>query len=99
MKKCLMHIQSPLIANGQPTVTVEPGKGAFNHPSVSAQPLAALHSSTGYPRDDAPVPQRFSAESEVVCFVRVQLHRPPAASSSAELLLDWLDGVNDFNKH
>src|SRR5689334_11653200 len=99
MQKSLMHIQPSLIANGQPTEPVEPGKGALYYPPVPAQPLAAFHSSASYPRNDASAPQRFPAYSEVTPFVCMQLYRPPAAASPAELLFDWLDGVNHFNKH
>ncbi len=99
MQKRLMHIQPPLIANGQSTEPVEPGKSALNYPPMPAQPLAALHASTSYPRNNAPVPQRFPAYSEVVPFVCMQLHRSPAASPSAELLLDWLDCINHLNEH
>jgi hypothetical protein len=94
-----MNIKPSLIANGQPTVAVEPGKGTLNDPTMPAQPLATLHSSTGYARNDAPVPQGFSTYSEVVRFVRVQLHWPPAATTSAELLLDGADSIYYLDKH
>jgi hypothetical protein len=99
MQKRLMHIQPPLVANGQPTVTVHPGKRALHHPSVPTQPLAALYASAGYPWNDAPVPQCFPAHWEVISFVRVELDWSPAAASPTELLLDRADRIHYFNKH
>src|SRR6478609_9947761 len=99
MQKSLMDIEPSLVANSQPTVAVEPGKGAFNDPSMSTQSFTALYSPAGYSRNDAPLPQRFSTYSEVVRFISMQLHWSSAATTSAELLLDRFDSVNHFNEH
>lgn len=94
-----MDIQPSLIANSQPTEPVEPGKSALHYPPMPAQPLAALHSSAGYARNNASFPQCLSAYSEVVCFVRVQLYGSSSASPSAELLFDGLDTIDHLNEH
>src|SRR5437588_8624834 len=43
-----MNIITTLIADGKAPVGIKPGEGALKHPSVSAQPLAALNSFTCY---------------------------------------------------
>ncbi len=71
MKESQVNVITTLIANGQPPVSVEPGEGAFHHPPVSAQLLAAFYSLTRYAAFDAPLAQRLSAPGYVIRLVSV----------------------------
>jgi hypothetical protein len=68
-----MNIQPSLISNGQPTKAVEPCERALDNPSVPAQLFAALDTSPGNPRGDAPLPKNFSVGLGVIPFVSVHL--------------------------
>jgi hypothetical protein len=95
MQKSLVNVQPTLVSQHQSFELVEPGERTLNHPPVPAQSLAALHSSPGDPRRDAPPSQRSSAPLEVVPFICVQLARPLSTTFTKHSpLLDWLDGVH-----
>ena len=73
-----MDVGSSLVGYAETPATGNPGKRTLYHPPVASQPLAALDSSPGYPRLNAPFSQGPSAARVVVGFVGVQLVRPAA---------------------
>lgn len=78
-----MNIESPVVANLQPSKCVEPGNGALYHPPVPAKPFARLNTAPRNTWDDAAVAARVSKMSEVISLVRMELLRPPSGSTSA----------------
>lgn len=94
-----MDVQPPLISDNQALELVEPCEGTFDNPPVPAQPLAALHSSSGNPRNYAPLAECSPAPLKVVPFVSVQLGGSlPSSSAKHSPLLDGLDGVHHISK-
>ena len=99
MQESLVNVKQSLIANGQSAVVVEPSQRTLNHPPVPAQSLAALHTSSGNPRRDAPLAQSTPAPLEVVPFVCMQFRRSLSSSSTKVLrLLDRSDCINNVGK-
>src|SRR5438445_12660593 len=102
MQESQVDVVTTLIADGKPTVAVEPGKSAFHHPPVSAQLLATLYSFTRYAAAalDAPLPKSLAAPGHVIRFVSVQLVR---ALTWASWLTTWardrLDAVHHLLKN
>lgn len=68
-----MDIPLSFKADSQLAKASKPAVRPLHHPTVLAQPLAALNESSGNPADDAPLPQVGSVSLEVVAFVGVQL--------------------------
>jgi len=100
MKESQVDVITTLIADSQPSVAVEPGEGALNHPSVSAQSLAALHSFTCYAALDPSLAKRRSAPSVVIRFVSVPLIRTKARTPSLTFgARDRLNAVHHLLKH
>ena len=89
-----MNLRPPLVPHGEPPEAIEPGKGAFHHPAVAAQPLARLDAATGNARDDAADPAGSATARVVVAFVGMQLGgtvtRAPATTMR---LTDRRDGI------
>src|SRR5207245_10482284 len=81
MKESQVNVVPPLITDSKQSVAVQPGEGALNHPPVSAQPLAALHSFTRYETLDPSLAKRRAAPSVVIRFVGVPLVRTKARTS------------------
>ena len=89
-----MDVLSALVAYLQAPEAVHPRQCPFHHPPVSAQFLARLDASAGYPGRYAPPPQSLTASREVVSLVRVQLLGALARASTRPL--DRLDGIHDL---
>lgn len=68
-------VGAPLVTDGEAAEAGEPSERTLDHPTVSAQALAALDAAAGDTRNDGPPSQRLSAEGEVVALVGVQLGR------------------------
>ncbi len=99
MQESFVNVEPSLIANSQSAVVVEPSQGTLNHPPVLAQPLSALHTSSGYSRSDAPLSECFSTPCKVVPFISMQLGRPfPSTSAKLPSLLDGLDSINHISE-
>ena len=77
-----MNIEPSLITDSQPTIVIEPGKCAFDHPPVPTQPFCALDATPGYTRSDASVPEGTPAPLIVIAFVRMQLGWSLTAASA-----------------
>ncbi len=73
LQQRFVDIQPSFKADSQLAKASKPAVRPLYHPSVLAQPLAALNASSGNPADDAPLPQVGPASLEVVAFVGVQL--------------------------
>ena len=99
MQKSHMAVEPSLIANGQPSVVIEPSKCSFYDPPVSAQPLCAFHPASGYSWSNTSLSYSTPAPLEVVPLVSMQLARPlPSSSAKKPRLLDGLDGINYISK-
>ena len=95
-----MDVITTLIAYGQPPVAVQPGEGTLNHPSVSTQSLAALHSFTCYAAFDPSLAKRCSAPAVVIRFVSMPLVRTRARTSPLTTRArDRLDTIHHLLKH
>jgi hypothetical protein len=79
-----VNVEPSLIANDQSAVVIEPSQSALDYPPMSAQPLTALYSTSGYMRNDASLTQSTPASLVVVPFICVQLARS-LTSASAQL--------------
>lgn len=103
MQERFVDLQLTLVSDGQPSKVVQPCQSALNYPSVPTQLLTALNTSSCNPRSNSSLSQRFPALSVVVPFVRVQLHRSLASTTSASsktcLFLDRLYGIYHIYKH
>jgi len=95
-----VNVITTLIADSKPTIVVQPGKGALNHPSMPAQSLAALHSFACYAAFDPSLAKSRSTSSVVIRLVSVPLvwtkARTPPLTTRA---LDRLDAVHHLFKH
>ena len=99
MQESLVHIKPSLITNGQSAVVVEPGECSLNHPPVPAQPLCALHPSSGNPRSDASLAQSLAAPLEVIPFVSMQLRGPLSSPSTQQpSLLDGFYSIHNIGQ-
>jgi len=95
-----MNVVTTLIADGQPTVGVEPGEGALYYPPVPAQRLAALYPLTCYAACNASLIKSRSAPAIVIRLVSVPLVRAKArASRLTKWTFDRLDSVHHLFKH
>jgi hypothetical protein len=92
-----MNIRAPLVADGQPTKVVEPGQGPLDHPPMAAQPFARVNAAAGNPRADAALATCPAASQVVIPFVRVQLVRTLAWTSSSPA--QGRDGVQRDAEH
>src|SRR5215210_7097922 len=88
-----MDVVAALVADLQPPVAVHPRERSFHYPPVSAQLLAGLDASPGYPRGYASLPQGLAASREVVGLVGVQLLRAFARSATRRFA-DRRDGIH-----
>jgi hypothetical protein len=52
--ECGEDISAPFVSDGDATEASEPGEGPLDHPSMSAEALAALDAASGDARDDPP---------------------------------------------
>jgi hypothetical protein len=86
MQESQVNVITALITDSQPPVAIKPGESALNHPSVSAQPLATLHSFTCYATPDPSLTKRRSTPAVVIRFVSVPLVR---ALARAARLTTW----------
>src|SRR5207237_9239813 len=100
MEESQMNVVTTLIADGQPTVGVEPGEGALYYPPVPAQRLAALYPLTCYAACNASLIKSRSAPAIVIRLVSVPLVRAKArASRLTKWTFDRLDSVHHLFKH
>lgn len=77
-----MDVISPFIAHFEAAEAVEPGKGAFDDPTVTPQPLAALNAPTRNAGNDPCLAQLFTALGRVVTLVGVPFVRPQTRSTT-----------------
>ena len=95
-----MNVVTTLIADGQPTIVVQPGEGALCYPPVAAQPLAALYSFACDAALDASLTKSRSASGYVIRLISVPLVRAKArASRLTKWTFDRLDSVHHLFKH
>ena len=73
MKKRLVDVVPPLIANREPAVLGKPGQCALHNPPVPPQLLAVLYALSCYPTLDGTLSEGFFTLFVVVSFVGVQL--------------------------
>ena len=92
-----MNVQTPLIADGQPSKVVEPSECSLHHPSVPTQLLAALYASSGNTRNDASLFQGRPIRFRVVSLVGMQFVRSSARPASS--FRPSRDGRNGINHH
>ena len=85
-------VGASFVADGDTTEAGEPGERTLDHPSVSAEALAALDAAPGDAWNDRPAAQRPPAVGEVVALVGVQLGR--AAAWPARTLADRRHGID-----
>jgi len=80
-----MNVLTPFVTNPQPPVLVQPGKGAFNHPTLAAQALFRFNTSSGNAWHDPALAQLAPEGCRRVGFVRMQFGwtttRPTASAS------------------
>lgn len=70
-----MHVGASLVADRQASKPTQPGQGAFDHPAIAAQALAALDAFARDAHLDVASGQRLPAARDVIGFVGVQLGR------------------------
>jgi hypothetical protein len=100
MQESQVNVVTTLIADSQPPVAVKPGEGTLNHPPVSAQLLAALHSFTSYAAFDPSLAKGLSTPSIVIRLVSMPFVRALARPSSlTKRAFDRLDAVHHLLKH
>jgi hypothetical protein len=92
-----MDVQSPLVADSEPSEVAEPSQSSLHHPTVLAQLLAALDPSSGNTRSDASLSECRPVRLRVVSLVGVQLARSSARSTSS--FRAALDGRNSIDHH
>src|SRR3712207_5818238 len=98
MKKRLVDVVPPLIANREPAVLGKPGQCALHNPPVPPQFLAVLYALSCYPTLDGTLSEGFFTLFVVVSFVGVQLLWTLSRSTTGTL--DGLYGVNElFENH
>ncbi len=68
-----MDVGASFITDGKPATASNPRQCAFDHPAMSAQPLAAVDAAAGDPGDDRAATQRRAAARVIVGLVGVQL--------------------------
>ncbi len=78
-----MDIGTPLVADGKAAKLGEPGQGALDFPTVSAETLAAVDAAPGDARSDAAGAALSAAAAMVVGLVSVEFVRAAARSSLA----------------
>ena len=76
-----MDIGAPFIANRQPTIAVEPGQGALDHPAVTTESFAGVDALAGDADPNVATAQGVAAAGVVIPFVGMQLGWPLAPSS------------------
>jgi hypothetical protein len=76
-----MNIDSPFIASGESPHPAQPGKGSFDNPAMTPEPLTILYTSTSNAGLNATPSARSAATSMIVCLVRMEFvgatARPP----------------------
>ena len=91
-----MDIGATFIADLQPTIPVEPGQRALDHPAMATEPFAGVDAFAGDPDPDVTTAQRGAAARDVVALVGMQLARafaPPPVG-----LLDGPDAIEQSLK-
>lgn len=73
------------LADGQATVTSEPGDGPFDLPPVSAEPIVPVDPASGDARDDALGAQPPTVDVVVVALVGAESSGPTAARTTPGL--------------
>ena len=80
-----MDIRSPLVADLQTSIPIQPGQSSLNEPTVSPQALAGIDAPPSNAREDATLAQSLPKAGEVVCFVGMQLAKSSARMPSSAL--------------
>lgn len=93
-----VDVCTSLVAHGQPTEAVEPSVRALHHPSVPAQPLAALDAAACDARYNPTRPALVSARLSVVGFVSVQFVRAVSRPAPPTVAHGW-DGIEGRCHH
>jgi hypothetical protein len=86
-----MDVISPLIANLQPAIAIEPGQCSLHHPAVAPEALAGIDPASCNARGDASLTQGLPTARVVIPFVRVQLVR--SLPRSPTWTFDGLNGI------
>jgi hypothetical protein len=95
-----VNVITTLIADGQPSVAVEPREGALCYPPVTAQSLAALYSFACNAALDASPAKSLAAPRYVIRLVSVPLIRALAGATwLASRTFDRLNAVHHLLKH
>ena len=92
MVKGSEDVGAPFVADGDAAEAGEPSERTLDHPSVSAETLAAFDATPGNPRNDRSLAQRTPAVSEVVALVGMQFGRSPPGP--ARTLADRRHGID-----
>lgn len=87
-----MEIVAAFVADKETSVAVQPGKGPFDDPAVSAKPGLGLDAVAGDAWGDVALSERDASRASGIRSVRVDLDGTSAASASG--LLDRGDGVD-----
>src|SRR5947209_19447013 len=100
MQESQVNVITPLIADCEPPVVVQPGVGAFHYPAVPAQSLLALHSLACYAALDTPCAKSLATPGNVVSLVSVPLVRTLAWTTRLTLwTFDRLNAVHHILKY
>ncbi|CAO3355253.1 hypothetical protein [Azospirillum palustre] len=92
MVECGEDVGAPFVPDGDATEAREPSERPLDHPSVSAEALAALDAAPGDAWDDRSPAQRPPAVGEIIALVGVQFGR--ATSWPARALADRRHGID-----
>ncbi len=76
------EVSVAFVADGQTAIADEPGKGAFDLPSMTTEPGGIVDPAAGDTWDDAPAVQPVSVDAVVVAFVGAQPLGPAAARAA-----------------
>ncbi len=91
-----MDVCAAFVADGEPSVAIEPRECALHDPAVTAQPLAGVdHAARNASLDPAPA-QVSSAEGVVAGFVGVEFFG--SAPWTTFGTADWRNGLKHFLK-
>src|SRR5690242_10342595 len=86
-----MDVRPAFVADGQPSIAIEPGERPLDDPAMADEPFARLDALAGDADLDVPLRERLPAARNVVCLVGVAFGGPLA--SAAVGLLDRRDRI------
>lgn len=91
-----MNISAPLIAHLQPSKLVQPSQRPFDHPSMPAQPRAAVNATTGDTWDNPTLAQVVPILARSVRLVGMQVRR--SATWATTRAADGGDGIHHLRQ-